>query len=135
MKRQSGRNERAFWLLESMLAVAIFAIGVLSLGGAVHNCLVAQRLTQDDVRARLALGNRAAEIEAGAVQLADSTTEDLKGAFEGMKLKQTRVPLKRKNEKEQDITGIYAVTLEVKWQADGQDLTRELNFYVYPRPR
>lgn len=135
MKRGLRRRERAFWLLEAMLAVAIFALGVLALGGAVHNCLVAQHMMEDDVRARLALGNRAAEIEAGSVALADSTVEDLKGAFDGMKLKQTRVPLKRKNEKDQDITGIYAVTLQVTWKADGQDLTRELSFYVYPRTR
>jgi Tfp pilus assembly protein PilV len=135
MKRGPRRHDRGFWLLEAMLAVFIFSVGVLALGGAVNNCLVAQRITQDDVRARLALGNRAAEIEAGSVTLADSTSEDLKGAFEGMKLKQTRVPLVRKNEKQQDITGIYAVTLEVKWKTDGQELSRELNFYVYPRTR
>ena len=135
MKRRACRHERGFWLLEAILAVAIFALGVLALGGAVNNCLVAHNMQQDDVRARLALGNRMAEIEAGSLPLADSTTEDLKGAFEGMRLKQTRVPLKRKNEKEQDIMGIYAVTLLVSWKADGQELSRELNFYVYPRTR
>ena len=135
MKRASSRRERGFWLLEALLAVAIFALGVLALGQAVNNCLVAMRLQQDDTRARLALNNYFAEIEAGSVQLADSKVEDLKGTFEGMKLKQTRVPLKRKNEKEQDITGIYAVKLEVAWTSDGQDLTRELEFYVYPRTR
>lgn len=135
MKRAIRRHDRAFWLLEAMLAVFIFSVGVLALGGAVNNCLVAQRISQDDVRARLALSNRAAEIEAGSVKLADSATEDLKGAFEGMKLKQTRVELKRKNEKKQDITGIFAVTLVVSWKSDGQELSRELNFYVYPRTR
>lgn len=135
MKRRPCSRRRGFWLLEAMLAVAILSLGILSLGGAVNNCLVAQRMKQDDVRARLALGNRAAEIEAGSVPLVDSKTEDLKGAFEGMRMKQTRVPLKRKNEKNQDITGIYAVTLELTWKSDGQDLSRELNFYVYPRTR
>jgi Tfp pilus assembly protein PilV len=133
MKRASARGDHAFWLIEAMLAVAIFAVGVLALGGAIHNCLIAQHLAEDDVRARLALSNRMAEIEAGSVTLADSTTEDLKGAFEGMKLKQTRQLLKRQNEKKQDITGIYAVTLQVTWTADGQELSRELPFYVYPR--
>ncbi len=135
MKRGRVREERGFWLLEALLAVAIFSWGILALGGAVNNCIAAQRIKQEDVRARLALNNRMAEIEAGSVQLADSAVEDLKDAFEGMKLKQTRVPLKRKNEKEQDISGIYAVTLQVSWKSDGQELSRELDFYVYPRPR
>jgi hypothetical protein len=135
MKRAARRTDHAFWLLEAMLAVGIFALGMLALGGAVNNCLVAQHIKQDDVRARLALGNRAAEIESGAVPLVDSATEDLKGAFDGMKMKETRVPLKRKNEKGQEINGIYAVKLEVSWRADNQDLSRELNFYVYPRTR
>ncbi len=135
MRRALGRGQRAFWLLEAMLAVAILALGILALGGAVNNCLIAQRVAQDDLRSRLALGNRVAEIEAGSVPLADNKSEDLKGAFEGLRIKQTRVPLKRKNEKEQDITGIYAVTLEVTWKSDGQDLSRELTFYVYPRTR
>ena len=60
---------------------------------------------------------------------------ELKGAYEGMKIKQTRVPLKRKNEKNQDIVGLYAVTLELMWEADGKELSRELTFYVYPRQR
>jgi type II secretory pathway component PulJ len=137
MKRRTNlcRDERGFWLLESVLAVAIFALGMIALGQCVNNCLVAERIKQDDLRARQALQNRMVEIDAGSVQLENSKTEDLKGAYEGMKLKQTRVELKRKNEKEQDIRGIYAVTLELMWQSDGQDLSRELTFYVYPRQR
>src|SRR5262245_48850784 len=130
MRRRLASGDRGFWLLEALLAVAIFSIGIIALAGAVQNCMVAQHIKVDDLRARLALNNRMAEIEAGAVQIADTKTEDLKGAFEGMKLKQTRVPLKRKNEKDQDINGIYAVTLEVSWKSDGQELSRELNFYV-----
>ena len=34
---------RGFLLLESMLAVAIFAIGILALGRCVENCLKAER--------------------------------------------------------------------------------------------
>jgi Tfp pilus assembly protein PilV len=130
MKRGIRRQDGGFWLLEAILAVTIFSIGIISLAGAVQNCMVAQRIKQDDLRARLALNNRMVEIEAGSEALADSKVVDLKGAFEGMKLKQTRVPVKRKNEKGVDITGISAVTLVVSWKADGQELSRELNFYV-----
>lgn len=130
MKRTSRVHEAGFWLLEALLAVAIFSIGIISLAGSVQNCMVAQHIKQDDLRARLALNNRFVEIEAGSVPLADSKTEDLKGAFEGMKLKQTRVQLKRKNEKDVDITGIWSVTLVVSWKSDGLEQSRELNFYV-----
>ncbi len=132
MNRARFPKRRGFWLLESLLAVAIFSIGILSLAGAVNNCMVAQKIKQDDVRARIALGNRMAEIEAGVVQVTETKTEDLKGGFEGMKLKQSRKPLKKKDENERDITGLWEVILEVQWRADGQDLTRQLSFYHYP---
>jgi hypothetical protein len=50
-----------------------------------------------------------------------------------MKLKTTRVPVKKKNEKDQDITGLYLVTLEVSWQSGSDRLNRTLPFYIYPR--
>lgn len=134
MKRRLHAGRRGFWLLEAVLAVAIFSLGVLALGGSVNNCLIAQRIKQEDLRARLALHNRMAEIEAGSVIVgASATTEDLKDSFEGMKLRQSRVPLVRKNEKDQDITGIFVVTLEVMWEGSGEKLSRELSFYVTPR--
>jgi prepilin-type N-terminal cleavage/methylation domain-containing protein len=134
MKKRPEKR-RGFWLLESMIAVAIFSIGMIALGQCVNNCLAAVRIKEEDARARLALANRMAEIEAGAVQLADSVVEELKEPYEGMRLKQTRVPVIRKNENEQDIVGIYAVTLELMWKSDGQELSRDLLFYAYPRPR
>ncbi len=133
--RRGARGERGFWLLEAVLAVAIFSLGMIALGQCINNCLVAERIKEDDLRARMALQNRMVEIEAGSVVLENSKVEDLKGAYEGMTLRQTRVELKRKNEKDQEIRGIYAVTLELAWQSDGQDLSRELTFYVYPRQR
>jgi len=132
MNRARASHRRGFWLLESLLAVAIFSIGILSLAGAVNNCMVAQRIKQDDVRARIALGNRMAEIEAAVVQVSDPKTEDLKGSFEGMSLKQSRKAVLKKDENERDIAGLWEVTLEVKWRADGQDLSRQLSFYHYP---
>ena len=132
--RRGTRDERGVWLLESMIAVAIFAMGMIALGQCLNNCLVAQHIKQDDLRARQALQNRMVEIESGSETKFPDTAK-LKGAYEGMSIKQTRVPLKRKNEKNQDIVGLYAVTLELMWEADGQELSRELTFYEYPRQR
>ena len=133
MKRCS--RSRGFFLLEAMIATFIFAIGVIALGHCVQNCLSAQQIKEDDARARRFLANRMAEIEAGSTVVTDKATEELKGMFAGMILKTTRVPLKKKNEKEQELFGLFQMNLQLIWKADGQEQVRELTFYVYPRQR
>ena len=58
------RNSRGFMLLEIMLAVFIFTMGVIALGASLTQCVNAQRLRNESERARLALQNRMAEIQA-----------------------------------------------------------------------
>ncbi len=140
MKTTACPSQRGIILFEVMIAVAIFALAVLALAGSVDNCINGQIITQDEERARQFLENRMAEIEAGAVPLSDSSTEDLSkdtynGAFEGMKLKTTRTEIKKKNEKEEDIRGIFLVNLELEWELDGAPQSRSLQFYHFPRAR
>ena len=118
-----------------MLAVVIFSLGVLALGNCVNNCLVAERLKGEDARAGRLLANRMAEIEAGMMTLSDSTTEKLKEMGEGMTLKTTRVPVKKKNERDQELTNLFLVTLTLGWESDGEKHERELMFYVHPKRR
>ena len=122
---------RAFILLETMLAVGVFSIGVIGLGYCVNNCLNAESARAQDQRARLALENRMAEIEAGAVVVRDAAPEELKGAFAGMTLKQTQTPLKLKNEKDEPLEGLSDVELEVSWKSEGQAQAKTLSFYLY----
>ena len=124
---------RAFVLFEAMIAVAMFSIGVLALGKCVENCIVAEMIKVEDERARRFLSNRMAEIEMGSVVMRDKESEELKGEFEGMTLKTTRVALKKKNEDGKELFGIFAITLELEWKNKGQPRARELSFYVYPR--
>jgi len=133
--RSGAGTRRAFVLLEAMLAVMIFSLGVLALGRCVGNCLSAERVKQEDVRAGRLLANRMTEIEAGLVPLADSTTEKLKEMGEGMTLKTTRVPVKKKNERGQELTNLFLVTLKLGWESDGEARERELMFYVHPKRR
>ena len=136
MSAQILRTRPGFVLLEVMLAVMIFSLGILSLGACVSNCLMAERLKEEDVRVGRALANRMAEIEAGSVVLgSDTAIEDLKGMCEGMTLRTTRVPVKMKNEKKQDITNLFLVTLTLNWESDHQKQSRELMFYVHPKRR
>ena len=124
---------RGFILLEAMIAVAVFSVGVLALGRCVQNCIAAEMIKEEDERSRRFLANRMAEIEQGAVVVTDKSTDELKGEFEGMVLKTTRVPSKKKNEDKKELFGIFEITLELAWKKGGQERTRELNFYVYPR--
>jgi Tfp pilus assembly protein PilV len=134
--RVAGRaKQRGVMLLEALLAVTIFAIGVITLGRCVSNCVQAQRFKEEDALARRALENRWAEIESGAVPLTNASTEALKAPFEGMTMKMTSVPVKKKNEKEENIEGISAVTLEVTWESGHEEQSKELIFYVYPRQK
>lgn len=135
MKAAFRQSRRGIILFEVMIAVAIFALAVLALAGSVDNCIGGQIIIQDEERARQFLANRMAEIEAGAVPLQDSETEKLKDAFEGMTLKTTRTEIKKKNEKEEDIRGIFLVKLDLAWEFDGQPQARTLEFYHFPRAR
>ncbi len=136
MRKPRGiHSKRGFVLFEAVLAVLIFSVGVLALGRCVENCLNADQAKNDDARAMRALENAMAAIEADATPVSDSATEDLKGMFDGMKLKTTRVPLKEKNEKDQEIFGVTLVTLEVSWVSRGEKQSRELDFFNSPKPR
>lgn len=116
-----------------MMAVAIFAIGVIALGWSVNNCLTAESVKKDDQRVRLALQNRMAEIERESVLLGETETVELEGSFAGITIKQGRTPLKLKDENNADITGLYQVDLEASWEADGQSQAKTLSFYMYPK--
>ena len=121
---------RAFVLIEVMLGVMIFAIGVLALGRCVGNCVTAESVRQETERARLALENRMAEIEAGEIPTDKPLSDDLGDAFPGMTMKQSRIPVVAKTEKNVLITGLYEMDLEVAWQSDRQPQARKLSFYV-----
>jgi len=132
---RTHRRLRAFILLETIMAVMIFSIGVVALGSCVENCLIAEMAKEQENRARRALENESALIQSGAKPLAESSVEELKGMFAGMTMKMARTPLKEKNEKNQDIIGIYAVKLQVTWKIGDEKLSREIEFYHQPKQR
>lgn len=134
MRTRIPRRPRAFLLIEVLLAVTIFAFAVIGLGKCVQGLLSAQAIRDEDEKIRRFLDSKMAEIEAGAVVLNDSKTEDIKGWLPGMKLKTTRTPLKRKDENDRDIVGLYTVNLEASWLSDNQEQSRSLMFYIYPTP-
>ena len=134
--RRTPFQRRAYLLLECMLAVGIFAMGILALGRCVENCLKAERFRREEALAQRALANFWVQIENGAIPLTERPVEEpLKGAWEGMKMTVLREPLAVKNEKDQELFGLYQVTLRLSWMSDHEPMTRDLQFLLYPRQR
>ncbi|EDY17408.1 hypothetical protein CfE428DRAFT_5094 [Chthoniobacter flavus Ellin428] len=130
--RSAGGSHRGFMLLETLLAVAIFAIGVLALGQGVSKGLRVERIMNEEARARRVLQNRFAEIEAGAIPSKDSH-EKLGGVATGLTLTQKRTQLHKTDEHGQELANLFSVTLTVDWMSDGDKETRSLTFYVLPQ--
>jgi hypothetical protein len=122
-----------FLLLETMIGVAVFSLGMLALARCVEQCLGTEAARTWDERARVALANRAAEIEAGAVKIDSDREEKLQGAFEGITLRQKRTPLPLKDQTGKDLTGILLIQLEATWQEWSGAQTKTLTFYVNPQ--
>ncbi len=117
-------------LLEIMLAVAIFAMGVVTLGAALTQCLVAQRLRFESERARLALQNRMAEIQANPAMPDNSARREMKGAFAGMTMVEKRKAVEFKNEEGAIMAGLNQVTLTAEWESEGDRRSRTSTFYL-----
>jgi hypothetical protein len=135
MLRRRRSSLRAMLLMEAMVAVAIFVLAILGIGKAIEQVMVAQVMKDETEKVQRFLDSKMSEVQAGAVPLQDSTVEEIKDWLPGAKLKTTRKPLKRLNEKEQELFGLFHVTLELTWLSDGQPATRSLSFYIFPRQR
>ena len=133
MKKRFGsrrRNLRGFMLLEIMLAVFIFTMGVIALGASLAQCVNAQRLRNESERARLALQNRMAEIQANPAMPDNSARRPMKGAFEGITMVEKRKVIEFKNEEGAIMSGLNQVTLTAEWPSDGETISRTVTFYL-----
>ena len=133
--RHSRKKSAGFMLLEAMLAVAIFALAVIGLSRCVQNCLRSEGIRREEGLALRVLANYQTQIETEALPLADTMTEQLKGAWAGMTMNITREQMKLLNEKEQELFGLYKVRLDVSWKAGRETIHRDLSFIVYPKQR
>ena len=135
MNRRHRRSRRGgFLLLETMIGVMVFAIGVLALAQCVSRCLDVESAKVADERARMALQNRMAEVEAGAVFFETGKEEKLAGMFKGITLNQTRTPLHFVEKNKLELSGLYQIQLEALWEEPSGTQSKVLTFYVY-QPR
>jgi Tfp pilus assembly protein PilV len=131
--RSSARTSGGFALLEAVIGMFMFAIGMTALVACIQNCNRAEKLKRQEALGRLALANKVAEIEANVIPLSEEITEELKEGFSGLKMRIQRKPLEARNEKDQEITGLYTVNVAILWESDGETFTRDVTMYVFPR--
>jgi|GEM_PF-672957 len=122
-----------FLLLESMIAVFMFAVGLIALGHCVRNLMRAERFKREDAKARQVLSNYFSMIENGGISGAETFSEEVGDGYEGMKIHFEKEQLKLMNEKEQEVFGLYQIKLAVTWESEKEELRRELSFIMYPR--
>jgi Tfp pilus assembly protein PilV len=128
--QRDRKSTIAFALYEVLIGVAIFAIGVLSLGRAVQNCINASTLNAEEERVRQILSNRMAEIQVTPGFPDSSKETKVKTGYGPVKLIQKTTPAGLK-EDNVELAGITLVTLTAQWTRDGIDQSRSLQFYVY----
>lgn len=118
-----------FLLIEILLAVAIFVVGVIALGRCVATCTTAQSVRDQEERARLALQNAALELQASPALPDENHREKLRGMFEGLTLIERRRSLAVENEDHVLLPDLHEITLRVEWR-DGtrQPHAREMAF-------
>ena len=126
-----SRNSLGFALYEVLLGVAIFVIGVMTLGRAVQNCLNANALTEEDNRVRQLLGNRMAELQASPIRPDASQETKVETGYGVVRLIQKTMVADLKEADDTIIDGISQVTLTAEWSRDGVKQSKQLVFYVY----
>ena len=129
MRRAKGL--RAFALYEVLLGLAIFVIGVLSLGRAVQNCMNASVLSEEENRVRQVLANRMAEVQATPVHPDPSKETKVDTGYGVVRLIQKTVPEKLLDSDNTIIDGISRVTLTAEWTRGGVLQSKQVVFYVY----
>ena len=129
--RRRARSKYAFALYEVLLGVAIFALGVISLGRAVQNCINASSISAEENVVRQILSDRMAVVQAASV-VPDAEKEfKINTGYGKVILTQKAAPAQLTEPDKTIITGINLVTLTARWQHAGIPQSKQIQFYVY----
>jgi Tfp pilus assembly protein PilV len=129
--RRRSRSKYAFALYEVLLGVAIFALGVISLGRAVQNCLNASTISAEENVVRQLLSDRMAQVQAASVVPEAEKEFKIKTSYGRVILTQKTAPAALTEPDNTVINGINLVTLTARWQHAGVPQSKQIQFYVY----
>jgi Tfp pilus assembly protein PilV len=125
------RNKHAFALYEVLIGVTIFAVGVLSLGWSVQNCLNASSIGAEDERVRQILADRMAEVQAMPGVPDASKQIKVDTGYGEIALVQRVAPAPLKGENDSVLNGMHLVTLTAEWKRHGVAQIHRIQFYVF----
>jgi hypothetical protein len=129
--RRRSRSKYAFALYEVLLGVAIFSIGVISLGRAVQNCLNASTISAQENVVRQILSDRMAQVQAAAGVPEPEKEFKLRTNYGRVILTQKTAAAALTEPDNTVINGINLVTLTARWEHAGVPQSKQIQFYVY----
>ena len=129
--RRRPRSKYAFALYEVLLGVAIFSLGVISLGRAVQNCLNASTISAEENVVRQILSDRMAQVQAAPVVPEPEKEFKVTTNYGRVILTQKTAPAALTEPDNTIITGINLVTLTARWEHAGVPQSKQIQFYVY----
>ena len=129
--RRHSRSKYAFALYEVLLGVAIFSIGVISLGRAVQNCLNASTISAQENVVRQILSDRMAQVQAAAGVPEPEKEFKLRTNYGRVILTQKTAAAALTEPDNTVINGINLVTLTARWEHAGVPQSKQIQFYVY----
>jgi Tfp pilus assembly protein PilV len=129
--RRRSRSKYAFALYEVLLGVAIFAIGVISLGRAVQNCLNASSISAEENVVRQILSDRMAVVQAAKGVPEAEKEFKINTGYGRVILTQKTADAALTEPDNTIITGINLVTLTARWEHAGVPQSKQIQFYVY----
>jgi Tfp pilus assembly protein PilV len=129
--RTRARTKYAFALYEVLLGVAIFAIGVISLGRAVENCINASTISSEENAIRQILSDRMAQVQAASAVPEAEKEFKINTNYGRVTLIQKTTPAALTEPDNTLINGINLVTLTARWEHAGVPQSKQIQFYVY----
>jgi hypothetical protein len=129
--RRRPKSKPAFALYEVLLGVAIFALGVISLGRAVQNCINASSISAEENVVRQILSDRMAVVQAASVVPDTEKEFKIDTSYGKVILTQKTAPAALTEPDNTIITGINLVTLTARWEHAGIPQSKQIQFYVY----
>ncbi len=129
--RRRLKSRYAFALYEVLLGVAIFALGVISLGRAVQNCLNASTISAQENVVRQILSDRMAQVQAASVVPEAQKEFKVATNYGRVILTQKTAPAALTEPDNTIINGISLVTLTARWEHAGVPQSKQIEFYVY----